>query len=1793
MLVAALFASSPEAFGQLPCDCAQRWTGGGHWNPDGTINELPNAPLARGIIRCASAAETQSQVVPKPGCVWNSTQMEAYGIQLPFGEVCFDPSEGTGGTPIQLQLPTEGQPIIWFNFDVRAYISSFSFQLNDNSGDNLGWALYASNDAEADVDYYPSANDSLSGNLNCTTSNLTLLDFGDGTMRRWCGSESSNTWSTPTSPESFDPLQPGNFYLLIWDQDGIDNNVEVNNFKARFGCGDPTICFLEADEPEIDCNTTNGTYTVTVPITGNNGQYVGTDPNATPTTSAPVCLTNLGETGVITGEIVMTYPIGVDYNISIAPVVPATDGCATPFNPTQCTAQVSGTAPFVELDVDFTNETCAGEDDGTITATASVGATITVDGMPYDASAEYAPGSYQVCATSPGDGCQACETVVIGEGTDISVDATATNESCEDACDGTIMITATPGATVTVNGGAPQATYCPGTYTIIASLPDGNGSGTCTATTTVEVGEGTDISVDATATNESCEDACDGTIMITATPGANVTVNGGAPQATYCPGTYTIVASLPDGNGSGTCTATTTVEVGEGTDISVDATATNESCEDACDGTIMITATPGATVTVNGGAPQATYCPGTYTIVASLPDGNGSGTCTATTTVEVGEGTVISVDATATNAACGDACDGTIMITATPGATVTVNGGAPQATYCPGTYTIVASLPDGNGSGTCTATTTVEVGEGTDISVDATATNESCEDACDGTIMITATPGATVTVNGGAPQATYCPGTYTIVASLPDGNGSGTCTATTTVEVGEGTEISVDATATNESCEDACDGTIMITATPGATVTVNGGAPQATYCPGTYTIVASLPDGNGSGTCTATTTVEVGEGTMISVDATATNAACGDACDGTISITATPGATVTVNGGAPQATYCPGTYTIVASLPDGNGSGTCTATTTVEVGEGTEISVDATATNESCEDECDGTIMITATPGATVTVNGGAPQATYCPGTYTIVASLPDGNGSGACTATTTVEVGEGTEISVDATATNESCEDECDGTIMITATPGATVTVNGGAPQATYCPGTYTIVASLPDGNGSGTCTATTTVEVGEGTVISVDATATNAACGDACDGTISITATPGATVTVNGGAPQATYCPGTYTIVASLPDGNGSGTCTATTTVEVGEGTDISVDATATNESCEDACDGTIMITATPGATVTVNGGAPQATYCPGTYTIVASLPDGNGSGTCTATTTVEVGEGTEISVDATATNESCEDACDGTIMITATPGATVTVNGGAPQATYCPGTYTIVASLPDGNNTGTCTATTTVEVGEGTVVELTVDHTDESCDGADDGTITASGGTSITVDGATYDASATYGPGSYLVCALAEGGNPGDICSDCETVIIGEGPAVELMVSGTDETCADGNDGTITASATLGAEITVDGAPYDAVASYAPGSYLVCATVPGTVCEDCETVTIGEAVALTLEIEVECNGATGTATAIVTGGTGDYDYLWSTGETTPSISGLPNGQHWVMVTDENGCFVKDVFDVDCFIPCQFRTQTQGGWGAKPKGGNPGSYLHANFSAAFPMGVEIGCNGRRLRLTSAQAVTTFLPSGGTPSILPLGLMINPTTYNNVLAGQLVALKLSVGFDVYDESFGESTGLLAGAYVAWGPFAGMTVAEVLEIADQVIGGCSNTYTYSQVNQVLSMINENFVDGTVDNGFLICTPPVVVRKNVEIGQAGTTFQAYPNPVRDILSISVAHEQDADVIIELLDLSGRSIKQVANYEVKAGEQRLWTVAVEELQSGVYILSMQENGHRTIKRISITR
>ena len=184
---------------------------------------------------------------------------------------------------------------------------------------------------------------------------------------------------------------------------------------------------------------------------------------------------------------------------------------------------------------------------------------------------------------------------------------------------------------------------------------------------------------------------------------------------------------------------------------------------------------------------------------------------------------------------------------------------------------------------------------------------------------------------------------------------------------------------------------------------------------------------------------------------------------------------------------------------------------------------------------------------------------------------------------------------------------------------------------------------------------------------------------------------------------------------------------------------------------------------------------------------------------------------------------------------------------------------------------------------------------------------------------------------------------------------------------------------------------------------------------------------------------------------------------------------------------------------FSQFCQLPCidcdidtgDFRTQTQGGWGSIPFGNNPGTYLYANFDAAFPNNLIVGCT-YTITLTSAQAVSNFLPQGGTPVALTSNYIDPTNPILSVLAGNLIAVELALGFDLYDPNFGSSSIYLGDLIITTGAFAGMTLSDLVAIANQALGGCPVSYSLSDINDALSNASQAFVDGNTNTGFLTC-----------------------------------------------------------------------------------------------------
>jgi hypothetical protein len=186
-----------------------------------------------------------------------------------------------------------------------------------------------------------------------------------------------------------------------------------------------------------------------------------------------------------------------------------------------------------------------------------------------------------------------------------------------------------------------------------------------------------------------------------------------------------------------------------------------------------------------------------------------------------------------------------------------------------------------------------------------------------------------------------------------------------------------------------------------------------------------------------------------------------------------------------------------------------------------------------------------------------------------------------------------------------------------------------------------------------------------------------------------------------------------------------------------------------------------------------------------------------------------------------------------------------------------------------------------------------------------------------------------------------------------------------------------------------------------------------------------------------------------------------------------------------------------------------------TPGGWGSSCSGDNVGCLRDQWFDSVFPGGVTLGDHDGvdgdgdwALVFTSSAAVEAFLPATGTPGTLD-GDATDPTDSSaGELAGQLLAAKLNVAFDdagALDDCKGRDDlrlGDLVLVDCVDADLLGFTVRELIELADAAISGALGSGPFdldgdthpdvsiSDISDALDAVNNNFVDGTTDNGCL-------------------------------------------------------------------------------------------------------
>ncbi len=717
--------------------------------------------------------------------------------------------------------------------------------------------------------------------------------------------------------------------------------------------------------------------------------------------------------------------------------------------------------------------------------------------------------------------------------------------------------------------------------------------------------------------------------------------------------------------------------------------------------------------------------------------------------------------------------------------------------------------------------------------------------------------------------------------------------------------------------------------------------PSHTYVSnGTFNVSLTITGVNG---CANTYTHAVVIAAPISLAPTIVPPPCNGGTNGSVTVAASGGFGVSAgyggytynwNSGAQQGpTWAVGAGTYTVSVTDG----VCSITAQYTVNQPPALTATTSHTDAPCGSN--GTATLTASGGTPpyVGVNwagtagvSGSPVS-MPPGTW--IADFHDANGCSALLQYTETITALPCGITSTVTSTNVSCFGGSDGsvTLLVTGVVGAPVITwnpggipgGNGAPLTGLTAGTYTYSFSdnIPSHTFSGSITLTQ-----PGAAMAASITTIDMSCANTNDGQALVSITSGGTSPFNyTWSPAQANNPlasplSAGAISVTVTDASG---CTATATGTVTGPPTLTLNVTSVDDSCYQSETGS--------ATANATGGNPPFTYFwsnissaqtnlslgTGTYTVTVT-----DSRNCTITGSATINQPTPFThTPLSPSHINCFGAATGAIATSASGGIPAYTYTWSPSGTgnnptgLTAGQYNV--TIADANN---CTILDSVVLTQpATALTVTTSHTDVTCNGGSDGTLTIniSGGTpTYTFLGNIVPAGTTVIPnqaaGTYAGNVL-----DGNNCTVAVSETIAEPAALVLGEQHIDALCFGGTQGSV--DLTIGGGTSPytyawsNGATTEDLTGITAGTYTV-TTTDASLCTATISATITEPAAPVMTIavtNVSCFGGNGSATATPSGGNAPFSYLWSgAGGTTGQTVTKPAGSYTVTATDASTC-------------------------------------------------------------------------------------------------------------------------------------------------------------------------------------------------------------------------------------------------------------------------------------------
>lgn len=704
---------------------------------------------------------------------------------------------------------------------------------------------------------------------------------------------------------------------------------------------------------------------------------------------------------------------------------------------------------------------------------------------------------------------------------------------------------------------------------------------------------------------------------------------------------------------------------------------------------------------------------------------------------------------------------------------------------------------------------------------------------------------------------------------------------------------------------------------------------------------------------------------------------------------------------------CAGIYQV--TITDANG---CTVTTSRVINPPScDLDVLVTGSAVGCNGGANGSATATPitnqnnVPFTYLWSNGATTQQinAVIAGPYTV--TVTDGIG---CTASGTFVVTEPPLLTVSATVVDEQTFGGCDGS--------ATASAGGGTPPYLYswsngaigqtasnlCPGDYTI--TITDASGC-TVQRTITVNALSCTGFAVQVNTVSPLCFGQSNGS--------ATAVVSGGtAPFTYFWPTGGSTSSSLP-AVGAGTFTVQVTDAVncqqtasGVVTQPALLQAATavdNVTCHGLANGAIELTVTGGTTpygFSWSNGANSEdlnNLGPGTYGV--SVVDANG---CPVNASAAVTEPDTLGASSINTNVTCFGGADGAIDLTATGGLAPYLyswsNGQSTQdvSGLSEGNYTV--TFVDQNACVFVYSTAITQAGQ-FVPTITADGPTTFCAGGQVVLTATSGNSYLWSNGATTQSITVSASGVFSVNVISVAGCSGN--STTVQVTVNPNPIPVVTPIGSTTFCQGGTVTLTTGS--FASYLWSTGQTTQSITVSLTGTYSVTVT-NGNGC-------IGTSQGLPITVNplptptVTAGGPTTFcqgSNVVLTASPGS-SYLWSSGQTTQSITVTTSGSFSVTVTDANGCQGVSAPVVTTANPNPTPTITASGPTTFCSGGSV--VLTASASSSYLWSTGETTQGITVSASGSYTVTVTDTNGCSGTSAPRSVTVNPLPNPTVAA--------------------------------------------------------------------------------------------------------------------------------------------------------------------------------------------